>query len=64
VELERPGLAFADALGTHPGVTDAVLDRLETKRALAESTAEPRSFEATLTGSSRPLATDGEGRPL
>jgi len=64
LELDRPGLAYADPLGTHPGVTDAVHDRLETTRALAESTAEPRSFEATLTGSSRPLATDGEGRPL
>jgi sirohydrochlorin ferrochelatase len=61
LELDRGGLAYADPLGTHPAVTDAVQDRLETGRVLAESTAGQPSFEETLTETARPLATDGEG---
>jgi Uncharacterized conserved protein len=64
LELDRGGVAYADPLGAHPRVTDAIQDRLETRRALAASTPEPASFEAALTETARPLATDGDGRPL
>ncbi|MFT4922793.1 MAG: sirohydrochlorin ferrochelatase [Haloarculaceae archaeon] len=63
LELDRGGMAYADPLGTHPRVTDAIQDRLETQRVLAESTPNPASFEATLTQTARPLATDGKGSP-
>ncbi len=63
LELDRGGIDYADPLGTHPQVTDAIQDRLETRRVLAESTPEPVSFEAALAGTARPLATDGDGRP-
>jgi sirohydrochlorin ferrochelatase len=64
LELGRGGIDYADPLGTHPRVTDAIQDRLATQRVLAESTPEPASFEAALAGTARPLATDGDGRPL
>lgn len=63
LELDRGGVAYADPLGAHPRVTDAIHDRLETQRVLAESTPGPASFEAALAETARPLATDGEGRP-
>ncbi len=62
LELDRGGIEYADPLGTHPGITDAIQDRLETGRVLAESTPTPASFEAALADSARPLATDGDGR--
>lgn len=62
LELDRGGIEYADPLGTHPRVTDAIHDRLQTRRVLAESTPDPTSFEAALAGSARPLATDGDGR--
>ncbi len=63
LELDRGGLSYADPLGVHPGVTDAIEDRLETQRVLAESTPGPASFEASLVETARQLATDGDGRP-
>lgn len=63
LELDRGGITYADPLGTHPGVTDAIQDRLETRRVLAESSPAPASFEAALTETARPLATDGQGQP-
>jgi sirohydrochlorin ferrochelatase len=63
LELDRGGIAYADPLGTHPRVTDAIQDRLETQRILAETSPAPASFEAALTETARPLATDGQGRP-
>jgi len=64
LELDRGGITYADPLGTHPRVTDAIQDRFETQRVLAESGHGPASFEAALTDSARPLATDGDGRGL
>jgi sirohydrochlorin ferrochelatase len=64
LELDRGGLAYADPLGTHPRVTDAIQDRLETQRVLAESVPAPASFEEALAETARPVATDGDGRPL
>lgn len=60
LELDRGGLAYADALGTHPQITDAIRAEVETRRVLAED-ARPASFEATLTMRARPMATDGRG---
>lgn len=62
LELDRGGLTYADPLGTHERVTDAIHDRVETQRVLAHSSVGPQSFEATLTGAARPIATDGEGK--
>lgn len=60
LELDRGGIEYASALGTHSRVTDAIQDRVETRRAIASSDG-PRSFEDAVAGSARPLATDGEG---
>lgn len=60
LELDRGGIEYADPLGTHPRVTDAILGELQTQRAL-ERDDTAQSFEATLTRSQRPMATDGEG---
>jgi sirohydrochlorin ferrochelatase len=63
LELDRGGVSYADPLGTHPAVTEAIQDRLETGRVLAGSTPGPASFEAALAETARPVATDGDGRP-
>lgn len=62
LEVDRGGLAYADPLGDHPGVTDAVAGEVAKQRAIA---GEPGadSFGASLADDRRPLATDGEGRP-
>jgi sirohydrochlorin ferrochelatase len=60
LELDRGGLAYADALGTHRRVTDAIRAEVETQRVLAEGS-RPPSFEATLTMHAQPMATDGRG---
>ena len=62
LELDRGGLSYTDPLGVHPRVTDAIHDRLETQRVVAESAPGPASFEAALAETTRPLATDGDGR--
>lgn len=62
LELDRGGVAYADPLGTHPRVTDAVAATLARERTLAlGATARPTSFEAGLPSARRPVATDGEG---
>lgn len=60
LELDRGGVAYADPLGTHPRVTGAVRDAVETRRAVARAD-RPASFEDALAASRRPVATDGEG---
>lgn len=61
LELDRGGVAYADPLGTHPRVTEAVREAVETRRAVARAD-RPASFEDALAASRRPVATDGEGR--
>ncbi|MFB6302715.1 MAG: CbiX/SirB N-terminal domain-containing protein [Haloferacaceae archaeon] len=61
LELDRGGVAYADPLETHPGVTEAVRASIETRRAMATGD-RPASFEDALAASRRPVATDGEGR--
>jgi sirohydrochlorin ferrochelatase len=60
LELERGGIEYADPLGEHPGVTEAIRSEVEKQRSLADDAAP--SFEASLAESQQPLATDGEGR--
>ena len=60
LELDRGGIEYADPLGTHPKVTEAVLGEVEKQRAL-EGTPVETSFEARLVETQRPTATDGEG---
>lgn len=65
LELERGGIEYADPLGEHPLVTDAIESEAAKQRVLADiDQSGPQSFEATLTAQSRALATDGEGEPL
>ena len=59
LELGRGGIEYADPLGDHPQVTEAILAEVEKQRSLADDAAP--TFEASLTDSQRPLATDGEG---
>lgn len=61
LELDRGGVAYADPVGTHPRVTDAIHAELEKQRVLAEHGDAPASYEASLARDSRPVATDGEG---
>jgi len=65
LELERGGIEYADPLGAHPLVTDAIESEVAKQRVLANTDqAGPQSFEASLTAGSRALAIDGEGGPL
>ena len=64
LELGRGGISYADPLGPHPHVTEAIVDRFETRRVLADSTPSPSSFEAALAETARPLATDGDRTSL
>ena len=62
LELARGGIEYADPLGEHPRITDAVHAEVEKQRALAvDNAASAASFEAQLTRTQRPVATDGEG---
>jgi len=62
LELTRGGIEYADPLGAHPRITDAVHAEVEKQRALAgDDAASAASFEARLTQTRRPVATDGEG---
>ncbi|MFB6192603.1 MAG: CbiX/SirB N-terminal domain-containing protein [Haloarculaceae archaeon] len=62
LELARGGIEYADPLGAHPRITDAVHAEVEKQRALAgDDAASAASFEARLTRTQRPVATDGDG---
>jgi sirohydrochlorin ferrochelatase len=62
LELDRGGIAYADPLGAHERVTDAVHAEVAKQRTLAvEGDAPTASFEARLTATRRPVVTDGEG---
>ena len=51
-----------EVLGAHPRITDAVHAEVEKQRALTvDAGASAASFEAELTRTRRPVATDGEG---
>lgn len=66
LELDRGGFAYADVLGTHEALTDAVESRVATRRAIGREFGHgpdgaPQSFEDALTVSARRLAADGRG---
>lgn len=61
LELGRGGIQYADPLGEHPLVTDAIQAELAKQRVLAERDDQAESFEASLARSQQPVATDGEG---
>lgn len=62
LELGRGGIEYAEPLGDHPRITDALHAELEKQRALAADADPARpSFEAKLLQTRRPVATDGEG---
>lgn len=64
LELGRGGIEYADPVGSHPRITDAIHAEVEKQRALAADDGAPAaSFEAQLTRTRRPVATDGEGPP-
>ncbi|WP_324664521.1 CbiX/SirB N-terminal domain-containing protein [Haloarcula sediminis] len=62
LELDRGGITYADPLLDHPGVTDAIAGEIEKQRALDGASESVTSFEAALTATRRPVATDGDGR--
>lgn len=62
LELDRGAIAYADPLGDHPRVTDAIHAEVEKQRTLAVDGTDS-SFEASLVRTQRPVATDGEGAP-
>lgn len=61
LELDRGGLAYADPLGAHPRLTDAVEAQLAQQRVLASHDA-GTTFEASLTADAAAFAADGDGR--
>ncbi|WP_424018372.1 CbiX/SirB N-terminal domain-containing protein [Halorientalis pallida] len=64
LELDRGGMAYADPLGDHSLVTDAIEGEITRQRALATADrTQPASFEDALVQGARSVATDGEGRP-
>lgn len=60
LELDRGGMEYADPLGEHPRVTDALHAEVERRRTLAESDA-AETGEPSLVADRQPVATDGEG---
>lgn len=60
LELDRGGFEYADPIGEHPRLTDAIHAEVEKERVLADSPT-PSSFEQTLTVDAQPMATDGRG---
>lgn len=62
LEVDRGGLSYADPLGDHPSVTDAVAARVAERRASVDTPA--ASFEDQLARDAQRLAADGDGRPL
>jgi sirohydrochlorin ferrochelatase len=62
LKLPRGGIEYADPLGKHPRITDAVHAEVEKQRTLAvDDVASAASFEAQLTRKERPVPTDEEG---
>ncbi|PSQ21144.1 cobalamin biosynthesis protein CbiX [Halobacteriales archaeon QS_9_67_17] len=60
LELSRGGIEYADPLGTHPRVTDAVHAEAAKGRVLADA-GDPGAFDPDVE-TAHPVATDGEGR--
>lgn len=61
LELGRGGIEYAEPVGDHPLITDAVHAELAKQRVLADDASASTTFEARLTRTRRPVATDGEG---
>jgi sirohydrochlorin ferrochelatase len=61
LELDRGGIHYADPLGEHHLVTDAIAAELAKQRVLLDREGTPESFEASLARTNQPVATDGEG---
>jgi sirohydrochlorin ferrochelatase len=61
IELDRGGLDYADPLGAHPRVTDAVEAEVAKQRVLAADDTAAATFEDVLTADATAFATDGEG---
>ncbi|WP_435181016.1 CbiX/SirB N-terminal domain-containing protein [Halorussus sp. AFM4] len=61
LELDRGGIEYADPLGDHARVTDAIHAEVERQRVLATGGDAAASFETELVRNQRPVATDGEG---
>jgi sirohydrochlorin ferrochelatase len=62
LEVDRGGLSYADPLGEHHAITDAIAARVAERRAGAETAT--TSFEDQLARDAQRLAADGDGRPL
>ena len=62
LELHRGGIEYADPLGDHPKVTEAVYAEFCKQRALSGGETKA-TFEGTLAATCRPMAADGEGLP-
>jgi sirohydrochlorin ferrochelatase len=61
LELDRGGIAYADSLGEHPRVTDAIEAAVNRQRALALDNNDTDSPGARSTRWAPPLLTDGTG---
>lgn len=61
IELDRGGLDYADPLGPHPRLTDAVEAEVAKQRILTRDDSAATTFEDALTAETTTFATDGEG---
>lgn len=61
IELNRGGLDYADPLGAHPRLTDAVEAEVAKQRVLTRGDSAAGTFEDALTAEPTAFATDGEG---
>lgn len=60
LELDRGGIQYADPLGTHERLTDAIAAEVQKQRTLASGRTDATGVDP-LTGAHRPVATDGQG---
>lgn len=61
LELDRGGIAYADPLGDHARLTDAIHAEFEKLRALVDAGASTSAGAGQQASDPRPVATDGEG---
>jgi sirohydrochlorin ferrochelatase len=62
LEVDRGGLSYADPLGEHHAITDAIAARVAERRSSTDTPT--TSFEDRLARDAQRLAADGDGRPL
>jgi sirohydrochlorin ferrochelatase len=61
LDIDRDGISYAEPLGEHSRVTDAIESTVDSKRVLVTAD-DASTFEDSLLEAQHPVATDGDGR--